>query len=309
MFKDANVPGITTARCSQQTATINSVVIRIAMIAFSVLTLCQSGCKLSELKGPQAAMISYRDFVWSQRAYNLRFGNCDRPYAEHFEAGFCEGYEDIARGGDGYVPAMPPKEYRSYEYQCAEGAQCVNAWFEGYPAGVAAARKDKIGNYNNIMISRMINSAISQESAEKVLPSDVPILNSESSAGPPTPSTNTNTTPVNYSTPAFPRNIVPSINGPMTAPLFTPAESNTEQQPQASRQPIPVVTNSNPNGEPLAQPNAGVATMPPIVVGSGVDTQSRATTTGNNQPLMSTASRFDPRFNAANNPIVLWQPR
>jgi hypothetical protein len=86
---------------------------------------------------------------------------------------------DVCNGGDGYVPALPPSEYRGYEYQCAEGAKCVNTWFEGYPAGVTAAKQDKSGDYKDMFISKMINSAVTQENAKHLLPGDVPIVNAK----------------------------------------------------------------------------------------------------------------------------------
>ncbi len=148
--------------------------IRLVLIGIAMLTLSQSvGCKLGL---HETAMVTYRDYVWAKRAFNLRYGNCDRPYAQHFENGFCAGYEATCNGGDGYVPALPAEEYRSYEYQSVDGSKCVNSWFEGYPAGVAAAKKDKAGTYHDVLISRMINSAVQQEKTGAVLPDDVPVV-------------------------------------------------------------------------------------------------------------------------------------
>jgi len=149
------------------------------MIAASVM-MNSTGCNFRNWAVRDAILVSYRDAVWAKRAYNLRYGNCDRPYSDHFEAGFCAGYSETCNGGDGYVPAMPPTTYRGFEYQSAEGVQCVNAWFEGYPAGVAAARKENMGNYNNVLTSKMINSAIAQEKATNILPSKIPVVNKTS---------------------------------------------------------------------------------------------------------------------------------
>lgn len=147
---------------------------RLLLIGIAMLTLSQTaGCRLG-IK--EAAMLTYRDEVWARRAYNLRYANCNRKYAKHFERGFRAGYQDMSNGGDGYVPALPPDEYRSYEYQTSDGAKCINSWFEGYPAGVAAAKKDKSGTYHDIMISRMVNSAIAQTKTTPVLPGDVKIV-------------------------------------------------------------------------------------------------------------------------------------
>lgn len=153
---------------------------RSMLLAFALLTLSQTtGCRIWKQAGVgEAMMITYRDMVWAKRAYNLRYKNCDRPYAEHFESGFRAGYTDVAQGGDGFVPALPPAEYRGFEFQSADGAKCVNSWFEGYPEGVAAAKRDKTGNYNDVMISRAISSAVSQENTKAVLPQDVPVVSS-----------------------------------------------------------------------------------------------------------------------------------
>lgn len=123
----------------------------------------------------ETAALTWRDFVWSRRAYTLRYGTCDQPYAEHFRNGFCAGYEDVSNGGDGYVPALPPEEYRSYEYQSADGSKCVDAWFKGYPAGVAAAREDKTGDHHNVRMSRLIEAAIQQDESEVKLPEEQPV--------------------------------------------------------------------------------------------------------------------------------------
>ncbi len=159
---------------------------QLLVLSFALLMISQSvGCSsISRLGFGEAIAVGYRDLVWAKRAYNLRFGNCDRPYAEHFQNGFCSGYTDVCHGGDGYVPALPPAEYRGFEFQSIDGSQCVNSWFEGYPAGVAAAKQDKAGNFHDVMISRMVNSAIKQEKAKPVLPQDVPIVGARDAYAP-----------------------------------------------------------------------------------------------------------------------------
>ena len=152
----------------------------LGLSALAAVSLAQAGCN-SNVRSltndlNNNILIGYRDAVWSRRAYNLRYGNCDRPFSSHFRDGFCAGYMDISNGGDGYVPALPPPEYRGLEYQSAEGAKCVNTWFEGYPSGVAAAKQDKTGDYKDMFISKMINSAVTQDNAKHSLPSDVPII-------------------------------------------------------------------------------------------------------------------------------------
>ena len=146
------------------------------------LMISSFGCRAIEtgrrhfIQGP---IKCYRDRVWAERAYNLRYGNCERPYSKHFEAGFIDGYSSVCCGGDGFVPAMPPEEYWGNEYQSGDGARCVNSWFEGYPAGAAAAKQDQAGDFNDIYVSRMMQAAMSQEKSENVLPADVPVVKPE----------------------------------------------------------------------------------------------------------------------------------
>ncbi len=120
----------------------------------------------------------YRDKVWAKRAYNLRYANCERQYGDHFRDGFVEGYCSVCKGNKGYVPAMPPEDYWKSQYQTAEGAKCVNAWFEGFPIGAEAAKKDGAGKFHDIYISNMVNSAVVQEkqSESLKLPSQVPVV-------------------------------------------------------------------------------------------------------------------------------------
>lgn len=270
MFNDVSVPSLPLARNPHRPVFNKKVLHGLFMIAFAALTLVQStGCNLNKLAFTDAWMLSYRDAVWSRRAFNLNYGNCDQPYAEHFEEGFCAGYQDVAGGGDGYVPAMPPNEYRGFEYQSAEGAQCVNAWFEGYPAGVAAARKDDVGTYHNVLISRMINAAVTQSETEHKLPGDVPIISPEmtrSSIRPSKPMYTvppvTPTQPVSNSTP-FPRS-QPFLRTPTSLP------TSTQSAPPAP--PAQAIENSQTSVEYI-YPEARVAesvNLPPIVTGSGV---------------------------------------
>lgn len=186
MFNDVNdrsaqISVKSTRRIPTQRSASRRFVRSILILAFSSVVLLQSvGC----VTGPGAALFDeplggYRNHVWANRAYNLRYRDCDRQFESHFKQGFCDGYTDVSNGGDGYVPAVPPEEYWSYQYQSSEGAKCVNTWFKAYPLGVKAAREDGAGNFQKVYISKMIQSAITQEKADHVLPDDVPVVTPE----------------------------------------------------------------------------------------------------------------------------------
>jgi hypothetical protein len=123
---------------------------------------------------------NFRERVWANRAFNLEYRHMPRKFREHFRKGFVEGYCTVCNGGDGYIPAMPPRDYWGYEYQSSDGAQCVSAWFEGYPEGVAAARKLNAGKNADMYISSMAERAIQQEKEGVRLASQVGIVGSGS---------------------------------------------------------------------------------------------------------------------------------
>lgn len=125
---------------------------------------------------------NYRERVWAHRAFNQQYGHMPRKFREHFRKGFVEGYCNVCNGGDGYIPAMPPKDYWGYEFQSADGAECVSAWFDGFPEGVAAARKANAGKNADMYISNMIERAVQQEKNGVRLASDVKITGSGTSS-------------------------------------------------------------------------------------------------------------------------------
>lgn len=137
-----------------------------------------TGCHRSIYSGGSQALdstfMSYRDHVWANRAYNLTYRGEQRKFGDHHRKGFIEGYCSACEGGDGYVPALPPEEYWSYAYKSDEGARCVEAWYEGYPEGVAAARKTGAEKFRSIYVSKMVDAAIAQEKTGAVLASDKP---------------------------------------------------------------------------------------------------------------------------------------
>jgi hypothetical protein len=63
-----------------------------------------------------------------------------------YRRGFIEGYCSTALGGDGCTPVVPSSRYWGWRYQNSTGAECVAAWYQGYPMGVAAATQVG-GNY------------------------------------------------------------------------------------------------------------------------------------------------------------------
>lgn len=66
----------------------------------------------------------------------------DVCYPFDFGQGFRDGYQSVCMGSDGCAPAMPPRSYWSYHYQCDEGKCQIMAWYDGYHHGALAAQCD-----------------------------------------------------------------------------------------------------------------------------------------------------------------------
>src|SRR5262245_2314634 len=75
----------------------------------------------------------------AQSAYSST-GNtyCHIPHSVDFQQGFVEGYADVASGGDGCAPALPPKKYWGAAYSSPNGQEHTKAWFAGFREGAAA---------------------------------------------------------------------------------------------------------------------------------------------------------------------------
>ena len=238
------------------------------LLALGFTSLTQIGCSspVRRLGIVDELAIAYRDRVWAQRAYNLRFANCNREFEDHFKNGFCEGYSDVCNGGDGYTPALPPEEYRGFEYQCAEGSKCVDSWFAGYPAGVAAAREEDAGSYHKMHVSRMIDQAIVQNNATNTLPSDVPVTKPSASLIPPTaPSVATRKFGERPAMPTF-------SNPPRPASTLQPKSASIKSASSKSASSAPVRVAKSPakkapsvlSKPPIVKPDSGKK-MPPVI--------------------------------------------
>jgi hypothetical protein len=165
-------------------------------LAIVALTLPNIGCEslnqcsFSEICCKDELFSGWRDHVWAKRAYHRCFPVCEHGHPSHFRRGFIAGYSAVCSGEDGYMPAVPPRDYWGYSYQSAEGHQMAGAWFEGYPEGVQAAMADGAGRYRDVQISTMLNQAMQPQSnvwapyANEEMIDGPPILSGEEAGAP-----------------------------------------------------------------------------------------------------------------------------
>jgi hypothetical protein len=63
---------------------------------------------------------------------------CDCCSPKDFEKGFKAGWVEVAQGGNGCLPPVPPKCYWKPCYQDCEGMKQVKCWYDGYCLGAQA---------------------------------------------------------------------------------------------------------------------------------------------------------------------------
>lgn len=66
--------------------------------------------------------------------------SCGSEMSRDFEQGFQTAFLDIANGGSGALPAVPPPRYWTAAYRTTWGHHKAREWFEGYQAGANAAK-------------------------------------------------------------------------------------------------------------------------------------------------------------------------
>jgi hypothetical protein len=91
----------------------------------------------------------------ARAAYTLSPGACmGIEHGVDYSRGFEDGYYDVASGGDGCTPALPPAKYWRATYASPLGQEHVDAWFEGFRDGAAAAKAEGAVGVGTIRIAR-----------------------------------------------------------------------------------------------------------------------------------------------------------
>lgn len=125
---------------------------RLRAVALALPFLLCTGC-MSLHEEVNDSLISVRNCSDSWHAWIYYRANCpdETWYPHHYGKGFRAGYRDVAAGGEGCPPMLPPQCYWSVCYQSPAGQAKVQEWFRGYVFGANAARIDGVSDYNTIM--------------------------------------------------------------------------------------------------------------------------------------------------------------
>jgi hypothetical protein len=75
--------------------------------------------------------------------------NCpEQAYSVHYAAGFKDGFVDyLYAGGCGEPPALPPKCYRHFHGESAQGVQSLQDWYAGFRHGAAVAKESGLRQF------------------------------------------------------------------------------------------------------------------------------------------------------------------
>jgi hypothetical protein len=142
------------------------------MLLAGVLVAAGGGCSM--LQGVRdyaqynddtdSFVVGWRNYVWANKAWHARKAYyAGEAQLNDFGEGFRAGYRDVAFGGNGCPPALPPRGYWSWKYQSPEGQAKMAAWFSGYPHGARAAEEECAGNWRRIAMSHVIEQQYSPE--------------------------------------------------------------------------------------------------------------------------------------------------
>lgn len=228
-------------------------------------------------------------------AWDRYESQCRRSPSKHFKNGFRDAFYEIADGGDGTVPPVPPKKYWNAYYRSPEGKIYAQQWFNGYRVGSAIALQRGLDRMNEIATSieacgcggRGCPSCTSSFGESDIYPSDI--------TAPPT-----QTNPGFWSTPHGSFNPIREYGSPQ---MMTPPDGNSIPDPGAPNALSPVpdsyvspapLIRAQPN--PLSVPHNPNATFPST--NSGINVVPDPGTPATNPapaPIPNGATPFIPR--------------
>lgn len=83
----------------------------------------------------------------------VAIANCFPDTDSDFRQGFIQAYVDIALGGDGKLPPVPPERYWRACQRNPEGYADASDWFTGYTAGSQRALSSNWHAHNQVPAS------------------------------------------------------------------------------------------------------------------------------------------------------------
>jgi len=177
-------------------------------------------------------------------------------HSKDFKSGFVQAFEDLADGASGAIPAVPPEKYWTAYYRTPEGQQCAHAWFDGYRAGVDAARLDANIGFNQVAASTDVGSGTAgtfpgppvvyeQGAAHPSVGRD-PARHSPHSGAHPVPLNRPTPVPGSPMAPPTPMPATPMPATPMPATPMPPTAASDRSRSGGGLQPVGAATVQSP---------------------------------------------------------------
>jgi len=201
-----------------------------------ILTLIGLGCAVlsgcATCKENRYEVVQSCHAEWAWRC--VKPSRCEKdPYPRHFRTGWKAGYKNVALGGGGLLPPVPPQKYWSARFETAEGRKMISSWYCGYQMGAIQAEKRCEDSFHPVPTSCMV--ALVQNdcpSNEYTTTCHTPSCNGDTSSQPPQ---------IEYSDP-FPvaeETIIPAAPDPMISAPSAP-EKIQPIEPEAAQKTQPV---------------------------------------------------------------------
>lgn len=86
----------------------------------------------------------------AEKSFGRYVEKCGHRPSHDFYAGYVDGFVDVAQGGSGVVPPIPPERYWGAASRTPRGHQRAHEWFAGYSAGADAALSSCCAAYNRV---------------------------------------------------------------------------------------------------------------------------------------------------------------
>jgi len=113
------------------------------------LLLC-AGCTQLQEKAIEKHNRDAAWWAWGSASKAYRANGVPHGLRKHFGRGFREGYYQVASGGDGRLPLLPPTCYWGPDYQNEAGQAAIFAWFRGFEDGAIAAEQAGVGRWSQL---------------------------------------------------------------------------------------------------------------------------------------------------------------
>lgn len=206
-----------------------------------VVLLALAGFSLTGCADLQELKINFRNRYLASEAWDaLQETYGCMNYETDFGRGFRAGYYDVASGGNGCPPILPPERYWSARYMNTTGRARTEAWFSGFRYGAMVAEQDGVG-----IFIELPTSLPPKEKRHRASSSEEEVV--------PTEAVPTETAP-NDAVPGeeTPADAAPMDGAPMDpGPAAEPAPIKTVPPTDADSSPLPDLPEESPTIEPI----------------------------------------------------------